>query len=225
MPAIVTSIEQGRGCGYRKPSKSTGIGIYLMGGAHGDACGRLPFPLSVCPCCSSGIKPARGWTWIVPRQLFAFPPERACAPQRSNGRFIKTPCSTCPLGLGTPEGRHGLLWVGEAFYPSPHDFMTEARRMGISRKVSAVPKGFVLGETWVYLAHRHALVDIEGRTTQAGVFSIFKPHGIDIVIDPKAKEPPERALKLAEQFGERARIVKVVRDTDTQTTLFPDDDS
>ena len=60
-----------------------------------------------------------------------------------------------------PMGRVGLIWVGEKFYPTPQDFCAEAEKMGISRRIPAVPNDFVLGETWVWLAHRKAIEAID----------------------------------------------------------------
>lgn len=218
--AIIVQTEARRGCGYRKPGKN-GLGIYLIGDALSKPCGRLPFPLTVCPCCSAGIKPARGWTWISPQQLFGVL-TKPCAARAEGGRFKKTSCGLCPLGGALPEGRHGLLWVGEAFYATPHEFTREAARLGISRKLAALPRGFQLGETFVYLAHRHAVIreTPTGPVASAGVFQVFKPTGVDIVIDPGVEEAPEQATRLAEQIGTGARIVQVVRDEDTQTNLF-----
>lgn len=211
---IVRSVEKARGCGFRKPSAS-GVGIYLIGPAQGSPCGKLPLPLHRCPTCDQGIKPARAWTWIEPRKLFA---PGACKLQ--DNRLL---CAACPLGGAMPEGRHGLLWVGEAFYPTPHDFQREAQAMGISRKLSALPKGFALGQTWVYLAHRQAIVTEDGPV--AGIFSCFRPTGVDLVIDPDASEAPERAVRLAEQIGDGARIIQVVRDEAVQQELFHEEAS
>ena len=227
---VTISVEKGRGCGYRKPGKN-GVGIYLVGPSPGSPCGRLPFVLDVCPCCSQGIKQSRGWTWIEPRLLFGEPPVDDIVParpecaerlgsslMRRNGLdLVQLTCSTCPVGGGTPTGKHGLIWVGEKFYDSPQSFLGEAAQMGISRKLAALPRGFKLGETWVYLAHRKAVQKIN--PPQPGIFSVFKPTGVDLVIDDE-NEVPERATKLAESLGDGVRIVKVVRDTATQTSLL-----
>lgn len=228
---VVTSYERARGCGYRRPSKG-GVGIYLVGPSTGAPCGRLPFELLPCPTCGGGVHPARGWQWIEPRVLFGGSSldDRINAVEACGKEFEKktrlpmspTICSGCPMGGGMPENRHGLIWVGGGHYTTPGDFLREARDMGISRKIKAVPKGFRLGETIVYLAHRKAVLketipavpenaDGKGRPEEQrfapGVFSVFRPTGIDLVIDDP-ENVPERAQKLAEQHG--ARIVKVV---------------
>jgi hypothetical protein len=215
MVTVVTSTEHARGCGYRKPSKN-GVGIYLVGPGLAAPCGRLPLPLTVCPCCSAGIKPTRGWTWIEPSLLFPTSdllrrvPRYCCAGLDA--------CRTCPVGIQPVTGKHGLLWTGEKFYRSPHIFMAEARQMGVSRKLGAIPNGFKLGETWVFLAHRLTIPDGQGGFTP-GIFTMFRPTGVDLVIDD-ADNVPERAVKLAEQIGDGTRIVKVIRDVDTQGSLF-----
>lgn len=201
MADVIISTEQKRGCGYRKPAKD-GVGVYLVGPSTGVPCGRLPFPLHACAVCGGGIKPSRGWNWIEPRKLFDLP-NVACA---------SAPCEGCPLGFAIPEGRHGLLWIGEGFYKTPQEYMAETRRMGVSRKIKTVPKGFKLGETIVYLAHRFAVPldrtdDDDAPTHGPGIFSVFKPTGIDLVIADE-NNVPERAEKLAEEHG--ARIIKVI---------------
>ena len=214
---VIISTESERGCGFRKPDK-TGVGIYLTAPGMGYPCARLPLPLHACPTCSGGIKPSRSWTWIEPRKLFADAPACKLEPPRGGGRGpqLHVECRVCFAGHAMPDGRHGLLWIGEGFYKQPHDFLAEAQRMGVSRKVSAIPKGFKLGETIVYLAHRLAITTppeermLGAPEATPGVFAIFKPAGVDLVIDDE-HNVPERAEKLAEQVGEGARIVKVVR--------------
>jgi hypothetical protein len=56
---VETRREQARGCGYRKEG-----GLYLVCDGEGKNCERMPIPLTSCPTCSQGIKPARGWSWI-----------------------------------------------------------------------------------------------------------------------------------------------------------------
>lgn len=227
MTTVVISSESARGCGYRKPSKN-GVGIYLVGPKLSAPCGKLPIELTKCPCCSGGIKPTRGWTWIQPRALFT---NRLCTADAENfngtGRNIN--CLGCPLGGALPEGQHGLLWIGGSFYETPLSFTSEAATMGVSRKLGALPKGFELGTTVVYLAHRKAIIKDEidperpadtRKVGYPGVFSAFKPTGVDLVVDDE-NAVPERAERLVEQVGAGARIVKVVRaDEQRQASLF-----
>lgn len=206
--SVVISKESKRGCGYRKPSKG-GVGIYLVGPSQLVSCGRLPFKLEACPCCGGGIKPSRSWTWIEPKSLIGPPPVPAPA-------ACGLACMSCPMGLGMPAGQHGLIWIGEGFYKTPGDFMVEASRMGISRKLPAVPRNFVLGKTVVYLAHRKAVLvpqilspDPLKREMAPGIFTAFKPTGIDLVIADE-NNVPERAQKLAD------RLQKAVDDGEAQ---------
>lgn len=138
--AVELRIDGRRGCGWRKPG-----GLYLVSGGLSAPCGRLPIPLSVCPTCGHGIHPARGWTWIDSAPLLVGVECRA-EPAR---------CLVCPLSR--PMGRVGLLWVGEQYYATPGEFAAEADRIGVSRRIPAVPTGFRLGETWVWLAHRRVI--------------------------------------------------------------------
>lgn len=212
------SIESARGCGFRKPGVD-GVGIYLMGGHGWHACGRLPIPLHSCRACGRGIKPARGWTWVYPHEAFEL--EYCAADERL--------CLACLFGEQMPE-RAGLIWVGEKYYPSPDAFMRESMSLGISRKIAAIPRDFVLGETVIYLAHRSAIFTPPdpsiGRDMSfgPGLFSAFIPERVDLVVQD-AEHVPERALKLAstiaEQHGEAAvRIVQVLRQgVDTQQAL------
>lgn len=228
MTTATISIEAARGCGHRKPSKS-GVGVYLVGPAFDAPCGRLPFELRSCPTCGGGVKPSRGWNWVEPKKLFG-PEEHPVSYVLDQCEHAYTPvCSGCPLGGALPEGRHGLVWVGKAHYPTPRDFLREAQRMGISRKVQALPKGFELDKTWVYLAHRKAITTYEDvqkddntiecnvPVFKPAVFAVFKPTGVDLVVHDK-DAVPERAKKLAEQVGEGARIIQVVPASE-QTSL------
>ncbi len=156
-PGIQVRIEGKRGCGFRKPG-----GFYLVCDGPGRPCGKLPLPLHVCPTCSAGIKPARGWTWIDGSAL------------ATQIQCHSLPCRPfCPLS-GAP-GRVGLIWVGEQYYPAPEHFDREATRMGISRRLGAIPNGFVPRQTWVWLAHRKTCVG-------PAVFRVFLPERIEVVV-------------------------------------------
>jgi hypothetical protein len=136
------AVEAKRGCGYRKIG-----GCYLAGESGGVPCDRLPIPLTVCPTCSHGFKQSRGFTWVDLNALVGGV-HRGCTDQ-----------FPCPLCMATSEmGKAGLIWIGEQFYPTPAHFEREARKLGISRRIAAVPRNFVLGETWILLAHSKAIV-------------------------------------------------------------------
>lgn len=185
------AIEAKRGCGYRKVG-----GKYLIGGNWGEDCHRLPFLLDVCPTCKNGIKQSRGWTWVDGKTLFA----PACP---SN----LTHCLSCPICQGEPLKEAGLLWIGEKFYPTPQHFAHEGLKQGISRRISAIPRGFKLGETWVLLAHSKA-VKVDGNL-MPGIFWAFKPTRIEELIT----ESQATAEKL-EELAKRSITPVIVPDDD-----------
>lgn len=184
------AIEPKRGCGYRKVG-----GIYLVAGSGGYPCHRLPVNLPICPVCGCGVKFARGWTWITPSDLFGFCPDLG---NQSSGQH---PChqERCLVCM-PPDGKHGLLWIGNQFY-TPEEFIAEASVQGISRRISAVPRGFELGKTVVYLAHVKAgrAIDTEDHRQTSlfeqevavpAVFYVFIPERIEkIVTDVEAQDP------------------------------------
>lgn len=190
-----------------------------MGGYPAESCHRLPFPLEVCPTCGQGIKPARGWTWIDGVKLFSpgcskewlhmHPQGPLTPPPYKNDHcpncVICTPSKLIPQKEFKPDaeppphiGESGLIWVGEKFYPTPEAFADEATKMGISRRIPAVPNGFVLGETWVFFAHRKAVEDIDNPAVDkrhSGIFQAFKPTSIEYVVTGKETEEELERMK------------------------------
>lgn len=164
--AIEVRRDRVRGCGWREPG-----GLYLMAGGPSRPCGKLPIPLTTCPCCNAGIKPTRGWSWIDADALLA-------GVECHRPRFI-VGCGLCPLAQKL--GRVGLLWVGGSFYKTPADWTKEAVEQGISRRIPALPKGFKAGETWVLVAHREA-IDLEDGKKGMGIFHAFKPTAVEYVV-------------------------------------------
>lgn len=139
---VRTIVNEGkRGCGYRKEG-----GLYLMAGEPTGTCGKLPLPLERCPCCDAGIKPSRGWTWVNSKMLFEKVVCRDDTPYSCK-------CIGCVLGTANLPERMGLLWIGEKFYATPAEFLKEGMAQGVSRRISAIPRDFVLGETLVLFAH------------------------------------------------------------------------
>lgn len=200
------AVEPRRGCGYRKIGAT-----YLVCGSSGITCDRLPHPLHVCPTCSQGIKQARGWTWCNAMELFGgFHEEKDCKDRRSK----------CALCTRTDEFvKAGLLWTGSRFYKDPNDFMYEAQKMGISRRISTIPRGFELGKTWVLMGHPKAIYNV-GAVADAflagedkekleayspGIFTVFKPTAIEeIVTDKQAADK-----KFMAQFEARNKKLHV----------------
>jgi hypothetical protein len=86
---IKTVVEKKRGCGYREPG-----GLYLRTDGIGRVCGALPIELTVCPTCSQGIKPARGWTWI---NIAALVEVRGCRNSEASNSAYMDGCGDCPI--------------------------------------------------------------------------------------------------------------------------------
>ena len=187
------AIEAKRGCGYRKVN-----GIYLVMDAGGFECDRLPLELSVCPCCGEGVKFSRVFTWIQPQKLFGgdHVPPCTCQPTDPTGEKIDEillrVCPVCrPSYHFGHDGKAGLMWIGEKFY-SPESFSAEAAQLGISKRISAIPHGFKVGETWIFLAHKKAVkpdrlfinhpTHDSANDPKPGVFMAFKPARIEKIV-------------------------------------------
>jgi len=131
---------------------------------------------------------------------------------------VYRPCILCD----EPErvGKAGLLWIGEKFYKTPADFEREGVQMGLSRRISAIPRNFKVGETWVLLAHSKTIreyeeveVDVpdealtpEGPTKAIeqrekwipGIFTLWKPSRIEKICK-ESERGSEAISKLLEQ--------------------------
>jgi hypothetical protein len=204
MAKINVRIESARGCGYRKPG-----GKYLVGGSDAAPCCKLPFPLTVCSCCGAGIKQSRGFTWIS-TDLFCSPPS-VCKYSPSD--------QVCPMSL--PGKKIGLLWVGEKYYPSTHAFKRESAMQGISKRIAQIPRDLVIGETWVSLAHKSAIVEIlhysdgsKDYKKYPGIFMVFKPTAIEYVITGK-----ETDQQLDDMITRGITLVDVIRATESQMKI------
>lgn len=199
---IVTVHEKKRGCGYRQPG-----GLYLRTDGLGRECGALPVETTVCPTCHQGIKPARGWTWI---NLATLVSERGCPLNEIVATVEGEPsgCGNCPIADAMIQ-KAGLIWVGEKFYPNPMSFAREAQQMGLSRRITAIPRDFKLGETWVCLAHRKTIpepmVPGEEPTFKPGIFHVFLPSRIEYCVK---EGDTDEALEAKEKRG--ITLVKVV---------------
>ncbi len=226
------AIETRRGCGYRKVH-----GLYLVGGGVDRACDRLPFELSVCPCCSGGIKPSLGWTWIRPGKFFDGP---HILTEHVNGGIGSSRCqeSTGSCWFCTDPSQFekaGLLWIGGRFYKSPAEFVAEGLHMGFSRRIKSVPRGFKAGSTPVFLAHRKAIerpVTAEDLETNAklegeligcfpGIFYVWMPESIEKIFTESERD--SEAVKDAE----KREIVPVFvpdGDKDHQGTVYDKED-
>jgi hypothetical protein len=201
------AVEARRGCGYRKVG-----GLYLVGGNLQGSCCKLPIALHVCPTCGHGVRQTRGWTWIDPRPWL----KGIC--KASEMASMLCPASH-PDNLGE---RVGLLWIGRQFYPTPGHFTHEAALQGVSRRITAIPRGFVVGEHWVFLAHPEAVaVNGDGKKVP-GVFSIFKPTAFEKLIT----ETQARDRELMDDLTGRGIHAVVVPDDDRdhQGTVYDEAD-
>jgi len=183
------AVETRRACGYRRVG-----GLYLVAPPFTFTCDRGDMPLSVCPCCGAGVKQSRGWTWIEARKMLGIHrigEDQVLCPDCMQGCLLCLP----------PGPKSGLLWVGDRFY-SPYSFLEEARSLGISKRIVAVPRGFEAGKTVVYLAHPKAVKkinkdfafgeDLEEDPGSPGIFAAFRPTAVEkIVNDVQAKDEEE----------------------------------
>lgn len=168
---VVRPYEGRRGCGIR--NRAGRMYLCFDGGTRG--CGKMPIPLTTCPCCGNGFRYSRAPIWIEqPERLWE---NLSCASDS---------CKSCPLSTAYETGPALLMWVGETFYRTAGDFNKEAFSMGISRYIQHVPRRFKLGKTWVLLAHQKSQ-DIGGVFDTkphwvSGIFGMFKPQRIEIMV-------------------------------------------
>jgi hypothetical protein len=196
MAVIIERVEAQRGCGYRKPG-----GLYLIGGKFGMPCGKLPIPLTNCPCCNAGIKFTRSFQWVSSQLVETV----AC----SSG----DECRNCVVWSGKLE-HYGLMWVGEKYYPTPEHFMKEGNVQGISKRIAAIPNKFEVGADWILLAHLKTIKNTErdakgAATFTAGIFQAFCPTSIEYVV---TGEETQEELEAKEKRG--ITLVKVIKDSD-----------
>lgn len=176
--------EHKRGCGFRKIG-----GTYLVSDP-GDhlSCISLPYNVETCPCCFEGIKFSRGYKWFIPNKLFQNI-EETCS------GFIESSCLTknnCPLKTNS---KSGLLWVGSQFY-TPESFTEEAIQYGVSKRISSIPRDFILNKTWVFLAHKTAGINPENNKKVPAIFYVFKPSRIERIVSETQYKNKEEMEKL-----------------------------
>ena len=173
------AVEAKRGCGYRKVG-----GLYLVFDAPGMPCDRLPIIIERCPCCGEGLKFTRGWTWIDPIKLFEGDHGAGCSCDEH--------CPACyPSKFfagheNSFENKAGLLWVGEKFY-SVESFLREAADLGVSKRIKAIPRGFIPGKTWVFFAHmkggmRVKMEDEDLFDMAPAIFMALRPRGFEKIV-------------------------------------------
>jgi hypothetical protein len=172
----IMAVEERRGCGYRKVG-----GLYLVGGMMDAECDRLPLELTTCPVCGSGIHFMRSLTRVNPFRLWGNHGSECIDPLK---------CFACY----PPDDTAYIMMVGKRYYPTTADFLQEAQRLGVSKRIpsNALPHDLKLGETVVYLAHPEAveawededpeaskLVFAKVKTKRLGVFCAFIPRRVE----------------------------------------------
>lgn len=174
------AVEPRRGCGYRRAG-----GLYLVADGLGEPCERLPLPIKPCAVCGACVRQTRSWQWISIGWVLGG--AKACVQKPDH-------CPRCPVcspelfKTADPPDRAGLTWVGEKFYKTPDAWAEEAFKMGISKRISTIPKGFVLGKTWVFVAHPLALPGPDAEHPGfPGVFHVFRPSRLELVVTPSMK--------------------------------------
>jgi hypothetical protein len=208
--SINYTTETERGCGYRKSG-----GLYVCAGEPSMPCGNLPAPCDVCPTCRGGLKQSRSWTWFEPAPFFL---DRPACPLADRDTLD---CRTCLLSGGNIiiaqalRVRAGLLWIGESFYKTPADFLNEGMAQGISRRISALPNDFVVGQTRIFFAHPKACPGFDdeigeftddGEQRGPGIFSSFVATSVEYILDNEERdsyeltEHCETLDELAEEF-------------------------
>jgi hypothetical protein len=74
-----------------------------------------------------------------------------------------------------------LVWIGEKYY-SPESFVQELREHGFSKRLPAVPNGYKPGVTWIFTAHKKAVVDPGGDLTPGIFYAVQAPRIQKIVL-------------------------------------------
>jgi ribosomal protein S27E len=200
------------------------------------------FRSKVVPCahCGATIRQTRGFQWEKPGALLVgTKPCRNVDAVRSDapGNDHCQRCPVCsPEKILADQPTVGLLWVGEKFYPTADAWAKEASELGVSKRIAAIPKGLVVGKTWVFVAHPKKIerpcpscklpkgaveenaqgdrVDCEGcknkRALYApGIFHAFAPTRIELIVTP-SMEKQKWVKELVEKQG--VTLVRVPED-------------
>lgn len=224
------AVEAARGCGFRKAG-----GIYLVSGGIGEPCERLPVPLETCEHCKrAAIEFTRGLQWVG--VTYALSRARACD-------FNPDHCTHCvicqPVLMereAEPKDLFALVWIGEAHYPTAADWTKESNAMGVSRRISAIPKEMILGKTWVIVAHNRAIetkcetckglgytgsagkdadpcetCECNGKIGKPGIFHAFRPRQYELVVTPSMRNQ-EWVRDLQKKHGDNLKLVEVPED-------------
>lgn len=189
--------HQLRGCGHRKVGK-----LYLVGEGIGIPCDKLPFEIKPCECCGFIPKFFRGFSWLHKNYLGEHDP-CDCIPI----------CPVChPDTIPEEklnENKFMLMWVGKKFYTTI-EFIKEAQEIGVCKAIPSIPKGLILGKTWVLLAHPECKFYESGffenkdglakgvPKTGAGIFYAFVPQRVEMLV-PKSEATEDHITELEDQ--------------------------
>jgi hypothetical protein len=206
--------EQERGCGYRKIG-----GLYLVcDPSNAIVCDGLPLPLKRCGCCGYVPLFTRNLQRIIPNYIIQAEAEvhgiRKEVWLIDRGINQDKVCScppTCPICYPDHQQMpsYALMYVGSEYTPTT--FIQEAVHMGISKRIHEIPWWFILGETWVLLAHKHVPKGVsfeklktndmleKETVTETAVFYAFKPKRVEMPMWKEALTNDE--ILLLEKHG------------------------
>jgi len=192
-----------RGCGYVQVHK---LYLTIEKGGLTHHCDRLPIELEPCPTCGSVPHFSRGITKVDPYQLWGVHSSCDCK-------------DFCPLCFPQTDSRSApsfLMWVGEKYY-TVDSFLEEGDELGVSKAIPFVPKDFVLGQSFVYLARRNYVDKVEGYNPDPkkvkkvdGIFAAYRPTKIQYVITETESEDKE--------------LIKDLKEKGITPLIVPDDD-
>jgi hypothetical protein len=179
-PAVRKVVDRRRRCGWRTVPGA----LYLMAPGNLEVCGKFPIPFAPCPHCGEEegfsrqpyiIREGMRWLWN----------DKPCT--RPGGCRPE-----CRLSGEGPQEPMLLMWIGTGFYRTPDEFLDEAARQGISRRIGPVPRGLVRDpETgqypWLMLAHAKAIYvppeEPSGRPTyRPGIIGMVRPTEIQVLV-------------------------------------------
>lgn len=162
-----------RGCGFRKKG-----GFYMCHNGASIVTNFFPKPLT-CGCGLQIIRPSRSTQSFLPGMIW-----KALQEEGPGNPFVHFAADT-PAWAMTIDVKN---------YPTPSEYLGEAAKMGISRRLNnGMPKGFVIGEHWVFLIHGKAIRQgVEGPGAKSewapGFIAAFKPEIQYVVAGNESKD-------------------------------------
>jgi len=198
----------------------------MIGDGLSVSCIGMPRIVVPCPTCGEGMRQFRGTRWIDAKHFFG----GDCV---AHGLVDMRPtyCQSCVF----EQTKVLLTWVGDKFY-TPETFVSEAHKLGVSKRIPAVPNDFVPGSTWVLIAHPSAgkveawkeakagdqmplladwwrknddgVVELKYMKDVPAVFYAFQPRKVEMVVTQKMLDTmSEQLTKRNEKYGVEYIIV------------------